>query len=65
MVEAAGGKNVWVVRGGDLAGQFHDHELLDELIIQIAPVTLGRAVPLMTRCIACPPMRLTSSRAYG
>ncbi|MFW3615617.1 dihydrofolate reductase family protein [Billgrantia antri] len=30
MVQAAGGKNLWVVGGGDLAGQFHDAGLLDE-----------------------------------
>ncbi len=65
MVEAAGGKNVWVVGGGDLAGQFHDHGLLDELIIQIAPVTLGRGAPLLPRRISFPPLRLTSSRVYG
>src|SRR5262245_35997789 len=34
MVEAADGKNVWIVGGGELVGQFHDHGLLDELIVQ-------------------------------
>jgi dihydrofolate reductase len=41
MVEAAGGRNVWIVGGGDLAGQFADAGLLDEVIVSIAPVTLG------------------------
>ena len=47
MVEAAGDKNVWLVGGGDLVGQFHDHGLLDEVIVTIASVFLGagRAAP--------------------
>ena len=49
MVEAAGGKDVWVVGGGDLAGQFADAGLLDELIVYIAPVFLGAGAPLFPR----------------
>jgi dihydrofolate reductase len=49
MVEAAGGRNVWVVGGGDLAGQFADAGLLDEVIVYIAPVTLGGGAPLLPR----------------
>lgn len=37
MAAAAAGKNIWVVGGGDLAGQFHDCGLLEELIVQVAP----------------------------
>jgi dihydrofolate reductase len=51
MVEAAGGRNVWIVGGGDLAGQFADAGLLDELIVSIAPVTLGAGAPLLPRRI--------------
>lgn len=49
MVDAAGGKNLWIVGGGDLAGQFADHGLLDEIIVSIAPVTLGSGAPLLPR----------------
>ncbi|NJN87814.1 MAG: dihydrofolate reductase, partial [Leptolyngbyaceae cyanobacterium SL_7_1] len=42
----AEGKNIWIVGGGDLAGQFHDVGLLDELIIQIGSATLGRGKQL-------------------
>ncbi len=49
MVEAAGGRNVWIVGGGDLAGQFADAGLLDEVIVWIAPVTLGAGAPLLPR----------------
>ena len=49
MVEAAGGKNVWLVGGGDLVGQFADAGLLDEVIVYVAPVTLGAGAPLLSR----------------
>jgi dihydrofolate reductase len=65
MVRAAGGKNVWLVGGGELVGRFHDHGLLDELIIQVAPVTLGAGAPLLPRGIAKPPLRLTSVTSFG
>jgi dihydrofolate reductase len=51
MVGAAGNRNVWVVGGGDLAGQFADAGLLDEVLVQIAPVTLGAGAPLLPRRI--------------
>jgi dihydrofolate reductase len=55
MVDAAGGRNVWLVGGGELVGQFADRQLLDEIIVGVAPVTLGRGAPLL-------PRRLTASR---
>lgn len=65
MVAAADGKNVWIAGGGDLVGQFHDHGLLDEIIVQIASVTLGSGKPLLPRAIVSPPLRLTSVRSIG
>ena len=49
MVAAAGDRNVWIVGGGDLVGQFADAGLLDEVIVYIAPVTLGAGAPLLPR----------------
>src|SRR5699024_2240911 len=46
---AAKGKNIWLVGGGDLVGQFLDRGLLDEIWLSIAPVTLGRGAPLLPR----------------
>ncbi len=65
MVAAAGGKNVWIVGGGELAGQFHDRSLLDELFVQVGSVTLGAGKPLLPRAITSPPLRLISVRAVG
>jgi dihydrofolate reductase len=49
MLHAAEGKNVWVVGGGDLAGQFADAGLLDEVWVSIACVTLGSGAQLLPR----------------
>lgn len=65
MTEAAHGKNIWIVGGGELAGQFHDHGLLDELILGVAPIALGAGAPLLPRVISRPPMRLTEVRQDG
>ena len=65
MVEAAAGKNLWFVGGGDLAGQFYDQGLLDELFVQVGSVTLGAGKPLLPRAITSPPLRLISVRAVG
>jgi len=49
MVAEAGGRNVWLVGGGDLVGQFADAGLLDDVFVMIAPVTLGAGAPLLPR----------------
>lgn len=65
MRAAAGDKNIWVVGGGDLAGQFYDAGLLDELIVQVGSVTLGKGKPLFPRRLTNPPLQLVSIRQIG
>ena len=66
MVQAAAGRNVWIVGGGELVGRFYDAGLLDELIVQIAPVTLGAGKPLLPRQITRPAaLRLQSATTLG
>ncbi len=64
MAIAAGTKNLWIVGGGDLAGQFYNAGLLDEMIVQIAAVTLGAGAPLFPRRID-PPLQLLSAKPCG
>ena len=62
---AAGTRNIWIMGGGDLAGQFYDAGLLDELIIQIGSVTLGRGKQLFPLRVLSPILRLISVRHMG
>jgi dihydrofolate reductase len=65
MRAAAAGKNIWVVGGGDLAGQFYDAGLLDEVIVQVGSVTLGKGKPLFPRRLTHAPLALVSARQVG
>ena len=40
------GKNIWVVGGGELLQVFMKEKLVDELFITIAPILLGKGIPL-------------------
>jgi dihydrofolate reductase len=51
----AGEKDVYIVGGGDLAGQFLAAGLLDRVIVTLVPVALGGGVPLFGgRALATP-----------
>ena len=65
MRAVAGPKNIWIVGGGDLAGQFYDAGLLNEIVVQVGSVTLGRGKPLFPRRVTAPPLRLVSVRHAG
>jgi len=65
MQSVAGTKNIWIVGGGDLAGQFYDAGLLDELIVQIGSVTLGKGKPLFPRRVLSPNLILKSVKQMG
>jgi dihydrofolate reductase len=47
MAAVAGERNIWLVGGGDLVGQFHDAGLLDELLLSVVPTILGSGTPLL------------------
>lgn len=49
LAEAAAGRDIWVVGGGDLAAQFALAGLLDVITVSVAPVTLGAGRPLFPR----------------
>jgi dihydrofolate reductase len=58
MTQAAGDRNVWLVGGGELVGQFADCSLLDEILVGVAPVTLGGGAPLLPRRLTAADLEL-------
>jgi dihydrofolate reductase len=64
MMAAAGDRNLWVVGGGNVASQFADEGLLDELLVTVVPVVLGEGKPLFDRRLPGGPMRLTGTTSY-
>ena len=50
-MEAAGGKNVWLVGGGNLASSWADEGLIDEIIVTVVPVFIGEGLPFFARAV--------------
>ena len=65
MKAAAEGRNLWVVGGGELVGQFADLGLLDEIILTVAPVTLGAGAPLLPRRLTADQLTLSDCSHDG
>jgi len=65
MTAAAAGRDLWIVGGGDLAGQFADAGLLDEVWVQYAPVTLGSGAPLLPRRLDLELIDVARNRAFA
>jgi dihydrofolate reductase len=65
MAEAAGGRNVYLCGGGDLASQFVAEGLLDELIVTIVPVVLGNGLPTFASRLERGRLRTTGTRAFA
>jgi len=64
MIAAAGDRDLWVVGGGNVASQFADEGLLDEVLVTVAPVVLGDGKPLFDRRLPGGPMQLTGVRSF-
>ncbi|WP_372495036.1 dihydrofolate reductase family protein [Micromonospora phytophila] len=64
MVEAARGKNVWILGGAELATQFLQADLVDELHIGVAPVLVGSGTRLL-HAEAYTPWALAEINQYG
>ena len=59
------GKNIWVVGGNTILTPLLERDMVDHLIIQIAPVLLGEGVPLYTQKEGQMRFRLDEVKRYG
>ncbi len=64
MIDAAGDRDLWVVGGGNVASQFADEGLLDEVLVTVVPVVLGVGKPLFDRRVPGGPMHLIGTRRF-
>ena len=62
ILAAAGGKDLWVIGGGDLASQYVEAGLLDRVQLTVVPVILGAGLPLFAGPV--PPMKLLGIRPF-
>jgi dihydrofolate reductase len=65
MIDAAGDRNLWIVGGGNVASQFADEGLLDEVLVTVVPVVLGEGKPLFDRRLPGGPMQLTGVSPFA
>ena len=65
VLTAADGRDIWLVGGGELVGAFADAGLLDEIILGVAPVTLGAGAPLLPRRLTAKHLTLTTVEQVG
>lgn len=57
--------DIWVVGGGDLAGQFLDIGALDEITVSVAPAFLTGGAPLLPRRLGAADLQLVSVESVG
>lgn len=58
-------KRIWAVGGNTVLAPLLNQDLVDHLIIQVAPVLLGAGIPLFTQKEALRRFRLEAVRQYG
>lgn len=58
-------KNVWIIGGNTILSPLLDNNMVDYIIIQVAPVLLGTGIPLFTQNEDLKRFKLKSVKKYG
>lgn len=64
-LKSAPGKNIWMIGGSELLARFMDAGLIDEFIISIAPMVIGRGIPLFQKSYLMTEYKLKNVNRYG
>ena len=59
------GKNIWLMGGADLARQFLDADLVDELHLGVVPTLLGEGIPLFAGGFPQRDFKLVENKTYS
>jgi dihydrofolate reductase len=65
LLDERGLERTWLVGGGDIAGQLLAHDLLDELILTVAPTFVGRGPALADGVFPLRRFELTDFSRFG
>lgn len=58
-------QNIWIIGGNTILAPLLDRDMVDYLIIQVAPVLLGEGIPLFTQKEGLRRFRLDEVKRYG
>ena len=58
-------QNIWIVGGNTILAPLLERDMVDHLIVQVAPVLLGEGIPLFTQKEGLRRFRLDEVRRYG
>jgi len=64
-IKAEEGKDIWLVGGGELFNSFLKENLVDEIIITVIPIILGKGIPLFNNDNSGYNLTLKKTTAYG
>jgi len=64
-IRAASDRDIWLAGGAKLVESFLNENLIDELIITIAPVVLGEGVPLFSAGVPTSDWKLIQTQSYN
>ena len=58
-------KNIWIIGGNTILAPLLERDMVDHLIVQVAPVLLGEGIPLFTQKEGQMRFRLDEVKRYG
>ena len=64
-IKESGGKNIWIVGGGELLHHFIKEKLIDDYIITVAPILIGKGIPLFKKINVEVDLELKSIRRFN